>query len=100
MFGRRRDRTPTPVTFQQCEDCAHDFATGEGPRSCNYGECPYLPEILDVRCPDCLYNFYAEEGNPACGDTPDCTFAREVAPARVAALRVWLETGQLPADAG
>lgn len=101
MFGRRkRQATRTPATFQQCEDCQHDFATGEGPRSCNYGTCPYLPEVLDVRCPDCLYNFYADDGNPACGDPPDCTFAKEVAPARVAALKAWLETGQLPSDTG
>ena len=93
----RRRRRPKPLpTFQQCEACDHDFTTGEGARACNYAECPYLPESLDVRCPDCLFNFYADDGNPACGDPPDCTFAREEAPARVAALKAWLETGQLP----
>ncbi|MFU8841631.1 MAG: hypothetical protein ACNA8R_13065 [Nitriliruptoraceae bacterium] len=71
-----------------------------GPRSCHDGECPYLPEILDVHCPDCFHNFHAEDGNPACGDPPDRTFAREQAPARAAALQVRLATGQLPVDTG
>jgi hypothetical protein len=95
MRGRRRRPKPPP-TYQQCEDCGYDFATDEGARSCNYLECPYLPDVLDVKCPTCLFNFYTDDGNPACGDPPDCDFALHEAPARVAALRGWLETGQLP----
>ncbi len=83
-------------TFQQCALCEYDFATDEGERACHYYECPYLPEVLDVRCPTCLYNFAVDDGNPECGDPPDCTFAREVAPERVIALRHWMDTGELP----
>ncbi len=95
MFGRSGPKPPP--TFQKCEHCDYDFATGEGERTCHYFECPYLPDVLDVTCPTCRYNFYIDDGNPACGDPPDCEFARDQAPVRVAALRGWLETGQLPA---
>jgi hypothetical protein len=37
--------------FSQCPGCGYDFATGEGERSCAWGDCPYLPEELDVFCP-------------------------------------------------
>lgn len=77
-------------SFQVCEHCTYDFRTGEGLRSCSYGECPYLPDELDVWCPTCLYNFLLDDGNPACGDPPDCDFATEEAPLRVAAMRQWL----------
>jgi|AntRauTorckE6833_2_1112554.scaffolds.fasta_scaffold93496_1 hypothetical protein len=83
-------------TFQQCESCEYNFETDEGERSCHYYECPYLPEVLDARCPTCLYNFAIGDGNPECSDPPDCTFAREVAPDRVGALHTWMGTGALP----
>jgi hypothetical protein len=95
------DRTPLPASgapllsararaFQMCELCAYDFRTDEGERNCHYFECPNLPEELDIWCPTCRYNFMVEDGNPACGDDPDCDFAREVAPGRVRALEEWL----------
>jgi hypothetical protein len=77
------------VAFQQCPLCTYDFATGEGQKGCHYYECPYLPEELDVRCPTCLYNFNVKDGNPGCGDPPDCEFARDIAPDRVASLATW-----------
>jgi hypothetical protein len=51
--------------FSQCPGCGYDFATGEGERSCAWGDCPYLPEELDVFCPQCRLNFLTMEGNPA-----------------------------------
>jgi rubredoxin len=76
--------------FMRCELCSYDFRTDEGERSCHYYECPSLPEELDVWCPTCRYNFMVEDGNPECGDPPNCAFARTVAPARVRALNEWL----------
>ncbi|MFP4635101.1 MAG: hypothetical protein ACLFRD_04495 [Nitriliruptoraceae bacterium] len=90
MATRRPDLDDGP-TFQQCEACTYDFATGEGEKNCHYYECPYLPEELDVHCPICLFNFYTQDGNPACGDPPDCEFAREIAPQRVRTLQRWLQ---------
>jgi hypothetical protein len=90
-MSRREKRLERVLAFRTCPFCEHDIATGEGERACHHYECPYLPEELDVRCPDCLYNFFAEDGNPACGDPPDCEFALEVAPVRVATLRAWTE---------
>ncbi len=29
--------------FRQCPGCGFDFASGEGERSCSWGDCPYLP---------------------------------------------------------
>ena len=78
------------LAFNACEQCLYDFRTDEGAFTCNYYECPYLPEELDVWCPTCRYNFMVDDGNPACGDPPDCDFAKETAPQRVAALDVWL----------
>jgi hypothetical protein len=34
--------------FRQCPGCGFDFASGEGERSCSWGDCPYLPEELNV----------------------------------------------------
>jgi hypothetical protein len=90
MWFRTKQTTEAQtVTFRQCPFCTYDFVTGEGRRSCHYYECPYLPEELDARCPVCLFNFAANDGAPACGDPPDCEFAREVAPQRVANLEAW-----------
>ncbi len=50
--------------FSQCPGCGYDFATGKGERSCAWGDCPYLPEELDVFCPQCRFNFRTMEGNP------------------------------------
>jgi rubredoxin len=98
-FRRPRHATEAQaVTFRQCPQCTYDFATGEGERSCHYYECPYLPEALDVRCPTCLYNFSVEDGNPDCGDPPDCEFAREVAPQRLANLAGWLRERERVSD--
>ncbi len=36
--------------FRQCPHCDLDLATGEGERACAWGDCPYLPEELDVYC--------------------------------------------------
>jgi hypothetical protein len=98
--GREMPPIPTPGTgpqlskraraFRTCEHCDYDFATDEGERGCHYYGCPSLPEELDVWCPTCLYNFMVDDGNPACGETPRCEFAVQVAPKRVAALRQWL----------
>ena len=96
MWFRPSKQVAKAVTFQQCSFCSYDFATGEGQRGCHYYECPYLPEELDVRCPTCLYNFYIEDGNPECGDPPDCEFAREIAPERVANIAAWLGGLTLP----
>lgn len=82
--------SPHVRAFQRCELCTYDFRTDEGERGCHYGECPNLPEELDVWCPTCWFNFMVGDGNPECGDPPTCDFAREVAPARVAALDAWL----------
>lgn len=90
------DRTPVltakVLAFQTCELCSYDFHTDEGERGCDYFECPSLPEALDVWCPTCRYNFMVRDGNPECGDTPRCEFARTIAPVRVAALKVWLRS--------
>jgi hypothetical protein len=43
--------------FAKCPGCGYDLATGEGERSCAWGDCPYLPEELDVFCPNCRFNF-------------------------------------------
>lgn len=77
------------LSFQRCAQCTYDFLTGEGFRSCHYYECPYLPEVLDVRCPTCLYNFHTRDGQPECSDPPSCEFARHEAPRRVRAARRW-----------
>ncbi|MEX2323062.1 MAG: hypothetical protein WEA29_04750 [Acidimicrobiia bacterium] len=92
-MGRPRPDTERPLEralgFSRCPSCTYDFATGEGWRACNYYGCPYLPEALDVFCPICVYNFYTGDGNPGCSDPPDCDFAREEAPRRVAAVARW-----------
>ncbi len=68
--------------FQQCPGCGLDIATGEGERSCAWGECPYLPEELDVYCPNCRFNFFTMEGNPPCEDPMTCAARCRAAIAR------------------
>ncbi len=58
--------------FQKCPGCGLDLGTGEGERGCAWGDCPYLPEELNVYCDDCRFNFYTMEGNPACSDPTTC----------------------------
>jgi hypothetical protein len=79
------------LSFRQCPDCSFDFITGEGERSCHYGDCPYRPDEIDVLCPQCRYNFFTGEGSPACGTRPACEFARTEAPDRVDLARRWLD---------
>ena len=42
-----------------------------------WGECPYLPEELDVYCDTCRFNFFTGEGNPSCDDPSSCEHATE-----------------------
>ena len=79
------------LAFHTCPFCTFDLETGEGERNCHYGECPYLPEQMNTRCPTCNYDFLTDDLVPECGDPPTCHFARTEAPLRVQALRYWLE---------
>ena len=36
------------MQFEKCAGCGWDIGTGEGERSCSWGECAYLPDDLDV----------------------------------------------------
>jgi hypothetical protein len=76
--------------FRQCPGCGYDIATGEGTRSCAWGDCAYLPPELDVLCPDCRFNFFTMEGNPPCEDPLNCEHGL---PARehVGNVRQWVE---------
>ncbi len=78
------------LAFGVCEHCTYDFRTDEGERSCHYYVCPSLPEELDVWCPTCRYNFMTRDGNPECGDVPQCDFAQMTARNRVRSLEAWL----------
>lgn len=98
MLGRdRREREPRFLSFQQCPHCEYNVVTGEGNRDCDYGDCAYLPEELDVRCPTCLYNVYTDEGTPGCGTPPTCEWARAEAPERIANMKRWLARQAGPA---
>jgi hypothetical protein len=74
--------------FRNCPGCAYDFATGEGERSCSWGECPYLPAELDVFCAYCRFNFYTMEGNPSC-DPKTCSHGEEPR-SHVENMRAWI----------
>jgi hypothetical protein len=63
--------------FKQCPNCGLDLATGEGERSCAWGDCPYLPQELDVFCEQCRFNFFTMEGNSPCPDPLTCGHAAE-----------------------
>lgn len=78
------------MAYTQCPTCTYDVATDQGSRNCSYGECPYLPEALDVTCAVCNYNFVARDTVPACGEPPRCDFARETVGPRMKVLREWL----------
>ena len=75
--------------FRQCPGCGYDLSTGEGERSCSWGECPYLPEELDVFCPNCRFNFMTGEGNALCDHPGTCEYGAE-ARTHVANLRTWV----------
>jgi hypothetical protein len=75
--------------FKKCPGCGLDIATGEGERSCRWGDCAYLPEELDVYCDTCRFNFFTGEGNPSCEDPFTCEHAAE--PLRhVENVRTWI----------
>jgi hypothetical protein len=74
--------------FQKCPGCGYDIRTGEGERSCAWGECPYLPEELDVFCPNCRFNLFTMEGNPPCDDPMACPHSVE-ALSHVENVRRW-----------
>jgi hypothetical protein len=74
--------------FRQCPGCGFDFASGEGERSCSWGECPYLPEALNVFCDQCRFNFFTMEGNPSCDDPLTCAHAADPR-SHVQNLRTW-----------
>jgi hypothetical protein len=76
------------LNFQQCPSCSYDFGTGDGERSCAWGDCPYLPAELDVFCPDCRFSFASMEGNPMCEEPETCPNGAE-ARAHVENLREW-----------
>ena len=76
--------------FRRCPSCGYDPATGDGERSCSWGECPYLPEELDVFCPNCRFNFFTMQGNAQCGRPRVCEHSAE-ARSHVANVRTWLE---------
>jgi hypothetical protein len=67
-----------------------DLVTGEGERSCAWGDCPYLPTELDVFCPNCRFNFYTKMGNPACEDPSTCPHGVE-ARSHVDNLAKWIQ---------
>ena len=81
--------------FDKCPGCGFDIVTGEGARSCAYGDCPYLPEELDVYCPDCRFNFFTMEGNPPCDDPTTCEHGAEQR-AHVENVRRWAAARQAP----
>ena len=88
----------TWVDFVKCPHCGLDFATGEGERGCAWGDCPYLPEELDVYCPDCRFNYVTQEGNPPCADPLTCEHGVD-ARGHVETYRRWAERQPSPAEA-
>ena len=63
--------------FSKCPGCGFEITTGEGQRGCSWGDCPYLPEELNVFCDYCRFNFFTMEGNPPCEDPLTCEHGRE-----------------------
>jgi hypothetical protein len=78
------------VDFATCPHCGLDLGTGEGERGCAWGDCPYVPEELDVYCPQCRFNFVTQEGNPPCADPLTCEHGVD-ARAHVENYRQWAE---------
>ena len=77
--------------FRPCPQCGYDFATGEGERGCSWGECPYLPEELDVFCDYCRFDFLTMEGNSSCEDPATCAHGVEPR-ANVEHMRSWMKS--------
>jgi hypothetical protein len=75
--------------FTKCPGCGFDLATGEGQRSCSWGDCPYLPEELDVYCPNCRFNYMTGEGNPPCDEPATCAHGVD-ARSHVVNLKTWV----------
>jgi hypothetical protein len=82
--------------FRQCPSCGLDLITGEGERACSWGECPYLPEELNVYCESCRFNFFTMEGNSPCADPLACEHATEPL-AHAANVRRWTGRAAAPA---
>lgn len=78
---------------RKCPGCGFDFATGEGERSCAWGECPYLPEDLDVFCSYCRFNYFTMEGNSPCEDPMTCPHGVEPFK-HVANMRAYVARGR------
>ena len=79
--------------FEQCPGCGFDLTTGEGERSCAWGECPSMPLELDVFCPNCRFNFLTGEGNPPCEDQATCAHGAE-ARSHVENVGLWAAVGR------
>lgn len=79
--------------FSQCPGCGLDLGSGEGNRGCAWGDCPYLPEELNVICPTCMFSFITGEGNPTCEDPLCCEEGAE-ARSHVANFLEWSATRQ------
>jgi hypothetical protein len=75
--------------FRQCPGCGLDLGTGEGQRSCAWGDCPYIPEELNVFCEQCRFDFLTMEGNPPCEDPMTCEHGAS-ARSHVANYERWL----------
>jgi hypothetical protein len=93
MLAQARPGREDPMgrweNFRKCPGCGYDFATGEGERSCSWGDCPNVPAELDVYCDTCRFNFFTGEGNPPCADPYRCEHAHEPL-GNVANMRAWL----------
>jgi len=76
------------LNFIECANCNYDIATGEGERSCNYGDCAYLPEELKVVCDSCQFNWYTMEGDKRCEGGTVCEEGK-AALANVENVKVW-----------
>src|SRR6266508_3288745 len=85
----------TWMQFEKGAGCGWDIGTGEGERSCSWGECAYLPEELDVYCEQCRFNYFSLEGNPTCDDPLTCEHA-SVPLAHVENYRRWATARGIP----
>jgi hypothetical protein len=83
------------MRFEKCGGCGWDIGTGEGERSCSWGECAYLPSELDVYCEQCRFNYFSLEGNPSCDDPLTCEHA-SVPLANVENYRRWATARGIP----
>ncbi|HEX9377429.1 MAG TPA: hypothetical protein VGB19_14485 [Actinomycetota bacterium] len=82
--------------FRSCPGCSYDFATGEGEKGCSWGDCPYLPEALNVFCDTCRFDYFTMEGNSSCEDPLTCEHAAEPL-AHVENYRAWRQALQTAA---